>query len=149
MGFNLNFVNGAGWDTHNDAQLRQHGLIQGLDRGVAALVRDLENTRLLDKTLAVIATEFGRPAQFDAGGGRGHHGHCFSCVFAGGGLRTGQAIGTTDDLAMEVVDESVSVPDFFATIAAALGVDPAKELMADERPVPITDGGRPIAKLFS
>ncbi len=64
VGFNLNFVNGAGWDTHNAAQKEQHGLIRRLDQGVAALVTDLERQRLLDKTLIVIATEFGRPAQF-------------------------------------------------------------------------------------
>ncbi len=149
VGFNLNFVNGAGWDTHNAAQQQQHGLIQRLDQGVAALVGDLERQHLLDKTLVVIATEFGRPAHFDAGGGRGHYGKCFTCVLAGGGLRTGQAIGTTDDLALKILDEPVGVPDLFATIFAALGINPAKNLMDAERPVPITDKGTPIAKLFA
>ena len=148
VGFNLNFVNGAGWDTHNAAQKEQHGLIQRLDAGLAALVLDLERERLLDKTLIVVSTEFGRPATFDAGGGRGHYGKSFSCVLAGGGLRTGQAIGTTDDLAMNIVEQPVSVPDLFATIVAALGIDPAKNLMDGERPVPITDKGTPLAKLL-
>ncbi|HZJ17335.1 MAG TPA: DUF1501 domain-containing protein [Chthoniobacteraceae bacterium] len=148
VGFNLNFVNGAGWDTHNAAQKEQHELIKRLDHGVAALVTDLERERLLEKTLIVIATEFGRPAQFDAGGGRGHYGKCFSCVLAGGGLRTGQAVGTTDELAMNIVEEPVSVSDLFATIFAALGINPAKDLMDGERPVPITDQGKPVAKLF-
>ena len=149
VGFNLNFINGAGWDTHNAAQKDQHGLIERLDAGLATLVLDLERERLLDKTLIVVSTEFGRPATFDAGGGRGHYGKCFTCVLAGGGLRTGQAIGTTDDLAMNIVDQPVSVPDLFATIVAALGIDPAKNLMDGERPVPITDKGTPIAKLFA
>ena len=148
VGFNLNFVNGAGWDTHNGAQKQQHELIQRLDQGVAALVTDLEREKLLDKTLIVIATEFGRPATFDGGGGRGHYGKCFSCVLAGGGLRTGQAIGQTDDLAMNIVADPVSVPDLFATIVAALGISPSKNLMDEERPVPITDKGTAIAKLF-
>jgi hypothetical protein len=148
VGFNLNFVNGAGWDTHNGAQKQQHLLIQRLDQGVAALVADLEQQRLLDKTLIVIASEFGRPAGFDAGGGRGHYGKCFTCVLAGGGLRTGQAIGETDELAMKIVGEPVSVPDLFATILATMGVDPAKKLMDGERPVPATDGGKPISRLF-
>ena len=56
-----------------------------LDQALAALVLDLENKKLLVKTLIVVATEFGRPAQFDGGGGRGHHGKCFSVVLAGGG----------------------------------------------------------------
>ena len=81
---------------------------------------DLERQKLMDKTLIVIATEFGRPAHFDAGGGRGHYGKCFTCALAGGGLRTGQAIGQTDDLAMNIVADPVSVPDLFATIVATL-----------------------------
>src|SRR5882672_10659840 len=83
-------------------------------QGVAVLLGDLEKQRLLDKTLVVIATEFGRPATFDAGGGRGHYGKCFTCVLAGGGLRTGQVVGTTDDIAMKILDEPVGVPDLFA-----------------------------------
>jgi hypothetical protein len=149
VGFNLNFVNGAGWDTHNAAQKQQHALIQRLDQGVAALIGDLEKQRMLDKTLIVIATEFGRPAAFDAGGGRGHYGKCFTCVLAGGGLRTGQAVGTTDELAMNIVEESVGVPDLFATIFAAMGINPAKNLVVEDRPVPITDKGEVIRKLFA
>ena len=149
VGFNLNFVNGAGWDTHNAAQKEQHELVRGLDQGVAALVRDLEKERLLDKTLVVIATEFGRPAQFDSGGGRGHYSKAFTCVLAGGGLRTGQAVGVTDDLAMQIVEEPVSVPDLFATIVATLGINPARNLMDGERPIPLTDHGVPIGKLFA
>ncbi len=148
VGFNMNFVNGAGWDTHNAAQKEQHVLIQGLDQSLATLINDLKNTQLLDKTLIVVAGEFGRPASFDSGGGRGHHGKCFSVLLAGGGLRTGQCVGTSDDLAMEVVADPVSVPDLFATICATLGVKPNKNLMDGERPVPITDGGKPVAKLF-
>ena len=149
VGFNLNFVNGAGWDTHNAAQREQHKLIQRLDQGVAALITDLENQDLLDKTLVVISTEFGRPAVFDGGGGRGHYAKSFSCVLAGGRLRTGQAVGQTDDLAQVILDEPVGVPDFFATIFAALGINPAKNIYDGERPVPLTDGGKPIAKLFA
>ena len=148
VGFNLNFVNGAGWDTHNGAQKEQHGLIRRLDQGVAALIADLEKERLLDKTLIVISTEFGRPAAFDGGGGRGHYGKAFSCVLAGGGLRTGQAVGTTDELAQKIEAEPCSVPDLFATIVATLGIKPSKNLMDGERPVPVTDKGNAVAKLF-
>jgi hypothetical protein len=145
---NLGFVNGTGWDTHNEGQLKQHLLIEELDRGLSALVQDLESKKLLDKTLIVVATEFGRPAQFDGGGGRGHHSKCFSTVLAGGGLKTGQAIGTSDDLGMAIVDGPVSIPDLHATIHATLGTNPAEELYDGARPVPLTDGGTPIAKLF-
>jgi hypothetical protein len=145
---NLNFVNGTGWDTHNDGQLKQHGLIQELDQGMAALIVDLENHKLLDKTLIVVATEFGRPPEFDAGGGRGHQSRVFSCVLAGGGLRTGRAIGETDELSKKVASRPISVPDFHATIHATLGIDPASELYDGDRPVPITDQGKAIAELF-
>ena len=145
---NLGFINGTGWDTHNEGQLKQHLLIEELDKGLAALVTDLESRNLLDKTLIVVGTEFGRPASFDGGGGRGHHSKCFSMVLAGGGLRTGQAIGTSDELAMKPVEDPVSLPDFHATIHAAFGTNPAEELYDGARPVPLTDGGRPIARLF-
>ena len=145
---NLNFLNGTGWDTHNQGQLRQHDLIGELDRALSALLDDLERTGRLDSTLVVVATEFGRPAPFDAGGGRGHQSTAFSALLAGGGLRTGRVVGATDELGKSIVADPVSVPDFHATIHAALGIDPARELNAGGRPVPITDHGRPIARLF-
>ena len=145
---NLNFVNGTGWDTHNDGQLKQHILIQELDRALSTLVRDLEQKRLLDKTLICVSTEFGRPAGFDGGGGRGHHSKSFTVVLAGGGLQNGRVIGSTDELGMKIVDRPVSVPDLHATLHWCLGIDPAHELYDGERPVPITDRGRPIRELF-
>jgi hypothetical protein len=148
VAYNLNFKNGTGWDTHNEGQLGQHLLIESLDQAFATLIADLEEKKLLDKTLVMISSEFGRPGHFDSGGGRGHHGKCFTVVLAGGGLKTGQAIGTTDELAMNVVDRPVSVPDLFATVLAALGADPHEELYAGTRPVPATDGGTPIHELF-
>ena len=146
---NLNFINGTGWDTHNQGQLEQNGLIRELDAALATLIEDLENQRLLDKTLVVVATEFGRPAEFDGGGGRGHQGTTFSMVLAGGGLRHRGAWGVTDELSKKIVESPVSIPDFHATIHATLGIDPAAELKDGARPVPITDGGRPIAALLS
>jgi hypothetical protein len=145
---NLNFLNGTGWDVHNDGILQQHALIEELDKALATLVLDLEQKKLLDKTLIVVAGEFGRPAQFDGGGGRGHHSKSFSVALAGGGLKTGQAIGQTDELAMSIVSRPVSVPDLHATIHAALGINPREHLYASERPVPITDGGMAIEELF-
>ena len=146
---NLNFLNGAGWDVHNEGILQQHKLIQELDTAVSALLIDLGDKRLLDKTLVVITTEFGRPPEFDSAGGRGHQGTAFTCVLAGGGLAHRGAWGETDELSKNIVSRPVGVPDFFATVLAAVGIDGAKELYAGERPVPITDRGRPIAELFS
>tara|TARA_Y100001934_G_scaffold277941_1_gene377992 strand:- start:333 stop:1634 length:1302 start_codon:yes stop_codon:yes gene_type:complete len=149
VSFNLNFINGTGWDTHRDGQKNQHILIRQLDQALTALVTDLEKHRLLDKTLIVVASEFGRPPEFDSGGGRGHWSKSFSVAMAGGGLKTGQAIGESDELGKQVVSEPVSVPDLHATIHCALGINPGKYLHDGSRPVPITDRGKPIAKLFS
>lgn len=145
---NLNFLNGTGWDTHNEGQLKQHLLIQELDTAFAGLIEDLDRQKMLDSTLVVVATEFGRPPEFDSGGGRGHQSLAYTMVLAGGGLRTGRAVGATDEIGQQIVDRPVTIPDFHATIHAALGIDPTKSLFAGDRPVPITDHGRPIAELF-
>ena len=148
VSFNLNFINGTGWDTHNEGQEKQHLLIRELDSALSTLVLDLERRGMLERVLVVVATEFGRPAQFDAGGGRGHHSKCFTMLLAGGGLNHGRAIGGSDELAMVIEERPVSVPDFLATMCCALGIDPGKELFAGNRPVPVTDGGQPIRELF-
>jgi hypothetical protein len=145
---NLNFINGTGWDVHNAGILQQHRLIAELDTALSTLIVDLESRRLLDRTLIVITGEFGRPPEFDSGGGRGHQGRTFTCVLAGGGLKHCGAYGETDELSKKIARDPVSVPDFFATIHAALGIDYTKNLYDADRPVPITDGGKPIAKLF-
>lgn len=148
LSHNPGFINGTGWDTHGKGQLKQHELIQDLDNGVATLMEDLEEKGLLDKTLIVLATEFGRPPEFDGNGGRGHQGTAFSMVLAGGGLKHQGAYGATDDLSKKILEKPVSIPDFHATIHAAMGINPSHELMDGSRPVPITDGGKPIAALF-
>jgi hypothetical protein len=145
---NLNFLNGSGWDVHNGGILKQHELIRELDTAVATLITDLESRRLLDSTLIVITTEFGRPPEFDSGGGRGHQGSAFTCVLAGGGLKHRGAWGETDERSKKITADPVSAPDFFATIHAAVGVDYTKSLYDGDRPVPITDNGNPITALF-
>lgn len=149
VSFNLNFINGTGWDTHNDGQKNQHILIQQLDQALATMVLDLEKNKLLDKTLIVVAGEFGRPAEFDGGGGRGHWSKAFSVALAGGGLKTGCAIGETDELAKQIVSRPISVPDLHATVHCALGINPARNLHDGDRPVPITDMGEPVREIFS
>jgi len=148
VSYNLNFKNGTGWDTHRHGQKNQHLLIEDLDRAISSLVVDLEGRKLLDETLIVVATEFGRPAEFDGQGGRGHQSSTFGALLFGGGLKTGQAIGASDELGQLPERDPVSIPDFHATIHTALGIDPAHELHADNRPIPITDHGKPIDQLF-
>ena len=149
VSFNLNFLNGTGWDTHNEGQKQQHVLIDQLDQALAALIADLEKRSRLDRTLIVVATEFGRPPEFDGGGGRGHQSEAFSIVLAGGGLRTGQVVGATDELGKTIVDRPISVPDVHATIFTSLGIDPHAELYDRDRPVPVTDQGKPVGEVFA
>lgn len=147
--FNLHFINGYGWDTHAFAQKRVHILIRQLDRALTTLIEDLDKRKMFDRTLVVVATDFGRPPEFDGQGGRGHQCNAFSAVMFGGGIRGGRVIGATDHLGKEIVDRPVSIPDLHATIYRALGIDAEKHLFTpDKRPVPITDFGKPVEELF-
>jgi uncharacterized protein (DUF1501 family) len=148
--FNLHFINGYGWDTHAFAQKRVHILIRQLDRALTALVEDLDKRKMFDRTLIVVATDFGRPPDFDGQGGRGHQCDAFSGVMFGGGIRGGRVIGATDRLGKQIVERPVSIPDLHATVHRALGIDPGKHLLTpDNRPVPITDFGKPVDELFA
>lgn len=149
VGHNLNFLNGSGWDVHNQGIEKQHELIREMDQALSALILDLEEKKLLDKTLIVITTEFGRPPEFDSGGGRGHQGSAFSCVLAGGGLKHTGAYGETDELSKKIISKPVSVPDLFATVFATVQVDYSKNLYDGDRPIPVTDNGQPIRELFA
>ncbi|MEQ9409464.1 MAG: DUF1501 domain-containing protein [Fuerstiella sp.] len=126
--------------------VNQHQRIQQMDTAVSTLITDIEEKRLLDKALIVITTEFGRSPEFDSGGGCGHQGAARSCVMAGGGLSLCHARGGTDELSKEIVANPVGVPDFFATICAAVGIEYHKTLFSGDRPVPIIDRGSPIAE---
>lgn len=148
VSYSDNFKNGTGWDTHNDGQLNQHLLIQDLDAALSTLITDLETHGLLDKTIILINSEFGRPGGFDSGGGRGHQSKVFTNVIAGGGLQHTGAWGVTNEVSEEIVENPVSAPDFFATALAALQIDPTQNLYDGDRPVPITDMGKPISQLF-
>ncbi|UUO07170.1 DUF1501 domain-containing protein [Blastopirellula sp. J2-11] len=145
---NLNFLNGVGWDVHNQGIIEQHKLIQELDVALSTLILDLEEKKLLDRTLIAVTTEFGRPAEFDSGGGRGHQQRAFSCVLAGGGLNHQGAWGETDEFSEKIISSPVGVSDLFATILASLKIDYRKNLYDGDRPIPITDGGHPIAELL-
>lgn len=148
VSYSDNFKNGTGWDTHNAGQLKQHLLIQDLDSALSTLITDLDDHGMLDKTVIMVNSEFGRPGGFDSGGGRGHHSKCFTSVIAGGGLKHTGAWGVSDDIAEKIEENPVSVGDYFATALAALQIDPTENLYDGDRPVPITDNGRPIAELF-
>ena len=143
-------VDYGGWDTHTDNFKRVGEKSAVLDRALASLLSDLSERGLLEETLVVLATEFGRTPKIVADRkGRNHYPKAFSCLLAGGGVRGGQKYGSTDSEGREVVDDQVSVTDFNATIAYALGL-PLKEKVysPSKRPFTVADDGEPITKLF-
>jgi hypothetical protein len=145
-------VNNGGWDTHGDnfGRVAEKGAV--LDRALASLLADLESSGLLDSTLVVLATEFGRTPKIfqERDNGRNHYPQAFSCLLAGGGIKGGQKYGKTDKEGREVVDNLVTVPDFNATIATALGLPLEKKTMSPSmRPFTVADKGEPAMGLFS
>jgi hypothetical protein len=146
------------WDNHN-AVSQNHPPIQqmvkrgyhlaGMDRAFAALVDDLDDRGLLDSTLVVFVTEFGRTPKINPRGGRDHWGAAGSLFFTGGGVRTGQVIGKTDSQAASPTTRPYTPGDVTATIYTALGID--HRGWVDDiqgRPRQILEHGRAIPDLF-
>ena len=105
--------------------------------------------RLLEETLVVLATEFGRTPTINQNAGRDHYPRAFSCLLAGGGIRGGQIYGRTDATGGEVDDGLVEPPNLNATIAYALGL-PLKQIVksASRRPFTVANKAAPITELF-
>ncbi len=136
-------VNSAGWDTHQNiielkrSQQKEHNTpLPSLDRALSSLIEDLSDRGMLDETLVVVMGEFGRTPRINAAGGRDHWPAVFSVALAGGGVRGGQVIGSSDRLGELPKDNPVTPSDLAATIYTLLGIDPAHELhTTDGRPV--------------
>lgn len=112
------------WDTH--AKMTNYNkLARNVDRPIAALIRDLKSRGLLDETLVVWATEFGRTPTCPSPGaeGRGHHARVYSSWLAGGGIRGGMVYGASDEMGFDVAENPVTVHDFQATILDRLGMN--------------------------
>ncbi len=142
-------INRGGFDTHanNFPAMRNHGEV--MDPALASLVEDLASTGLLKKTLIVMLSEFGRTPRINDGAGRDHHPGVFSCFLAGGGVRGGTVIGSSDEDGYRPKDRPVQVADIHASLCHALGIDPNKEVMTPlRRPMKLVDGGKPVTELF-
>ena len=141
----------GGWDTHYDNFTGVEGRCREFDQAYAALLTDLEACGKLQDTLVVLATEFGRTPELNAAhnNGRDHHPSAFSCVLAGGGVKGGVKHGTTDASGSKVKDGIVTVQDFNATIAYALGLHHDQIVMSpSRRPFTISDKGKPVTSIF-
>ena len=110
------------WDQHSDMALHASHA-KNIDQPIAGLLHDLKRRGMLDDTLVVWTTEFGRTPGVDGTKGRGHHSACFSSWLAGGGSRGGFVHGATDEIGASVAEDPVHVHDFHATILHLLGID--------------------------
>lgn len=138
------------WDTHNANFTRVPELCEELDAALSTLLQDLESRGMLQETLVVLATEFGRTPEINANDGRDHHAPGFTCLLAGGGVRGGQVWGATDEIGSKVAENGVTIPDFNATIAYALGIPLDTVLYSpSKRPFTVSDKGKPVTQLFS
>lgn len=133
-----------GWDVHGAdlggmVRMEQH-LCPRLDQGLTALLDDLQQRGMLDRTLVVVVGEFGRTPQINKYGARDHWPNCFSALLAGGGVRGGTIIGASDKQGAAPADKPVGPPDFAATLYKLMGLN----VTTDQRLKPFVRGGVPV-----
>ncbi len=139
----------GGWDDHRSLFKSLPKRARSMDQGMAALLSDLKRLGMLDETLVVLTTEFGRRPAINSAAGRDHNPGAYCSVLAGGGITGGVVYGETDETGRTVEDDPVTIGDFNATIAYAMGVDHEKEITSpDDRPFTLGNGGDPVTDLF-
>jgi Protein of unknown function (DUF1501) len=139
----------GGWDHHKSLFDAFKKRMPAWERTVAALVTDLGQRGMLDRTLVIALGEFGRTPQVNKDGGRDHWSNAMSVLFAGGGTPGGQAVGATDVKGYAAVERVLSPENFAATVYAKLGIDPGKILYAPNgRPTHLVSDPTPIAELM-
>jgi len=140
---------GAGaWDAHGGLRANHSRNIAAIDKPVAGLIADLKRRGLLDDTIVVLATEFGRTPGAQGGDGRDHHIYGFSVLMAGGGLKRGVVHGTTDELGFHAVEHRHYVTDIHATIMHLLGLDSHRLAIPGRQRLAI-DHGSPIHEIMA
>lgn len=156
-GVSFTVVSGAwGYFDHHGDEVRWGGIEKGLkpllpriDQVIFTLINDLETRGLLDSALVLMMGEFGRGPVMTKTAGRDHWTNCMSMLVAGGGLKHGQIIGSTDARGYGIADRAVRPQDLAATVFSYMGIDLSSHWVNPQgRPVPIvTEGGRPIPEL--
>jgi hypothetical protein len=138
------------WDTHQDNFDSVKNLARQCDPALAALISDLKQRGLFDRTLIMWTGEFGRTPRVNPRTGRDHWPRNFNTLLAGGGIKGGQVIGETAKDGNGLTKDPVNIPDLFCSICKSLDVDPHKENMSPiGRPMKIVDGGQPVDSLFA
>ena len=119
----------GGWDFHTDIVPGTRRETPALDKAFAALIRDLDRTGLLDSTIVMLSSEFGRTPKVNATRGRDHWPRVFSVVLAGGGIARGKIYGASTATAAEPDADEIGPGDLFATLYEQLGIDYTKRLL--------------------
>ncbi|MCU0867348.1 MAG: DUF1501 domain-containing protein [Planctomycetes bacterium] len=138
-----------GFDTHADNFDRLGDILPAIDQGLAALLADLDARGLLQSTMVVLASEFGRTPDIDQDQGRNHYPKAFSALLAGGGVRGGQRFGATDAEGREVITEPTTIQDLNATIAHACGIPTDHVITSPSgRPFKVADKGMALTEIL-
>ena len=140
---------GAGrWDAHGGLKANHERNFKAVDKPVAGLLKDLKQRGLLDSTIVIFATEFGRTPASQGTDGRDHHPYGFSVWMAGGGIKGGIAHGTTDEIGFHAVENRHYVTDIHATILKQLGLDSRKLELPGRKRLEI-DHGKAIDEIIA
>jgi hypothetical protein len=135
----------GGWDHHDNIKNAMSRTLPPVDQALATLISDLDERGLLDSTLVMVTSEFGRTPKINATGGRDHWPRVFSVALAGGGTHRGMVYGSSDALGAEPEEDRVEIEDLATTVYNQLGITGDKELMSPgDRPIEIVDGGNVI-----
>jgi hypothetical protein len=140
----------GGWDHHNNIARAIETNVAPFDQAYAALVTDLEKRGMLDKTLVMVSSEFGRTPKINKDAGRDHWPRVFSVAFAGGGFKKGLIYGSSDATGAEPETDPLTVENMAATVFNQLGIRPDKNLMAPGgRPAAIVKNGQVMTDLLA
>jgi hypothetical protein len=140
----------GGWDHHSNIKGSFEGQMPRFDQAFAALITDLDQRGMLDSTLVMVTSEFGRTPKINRDNGRDHWPKVFSIALAGGGIKRGQIYGSSDATAAEPNQDPLTVEDLATTVYAQMGINADKELMAPgDRPIEIVDGGKVVSDLLA
>jgi hypothetical protein len=138
------------WDLHYQIVAGMNSQMPAFDQAFAALIRDLDRTGLLNRTLVMVSSEFGRTPKINKDAGRDHWPKVFSVVLAGGGVKKGAIYGSSNATATEPERDPIGPEDLATTVYHLLGIVADKELMAPgNRPIEIVDGGKVVKDLLA
>ncbi len=137
-----------GWDTHFDNFSRTQELCEQIDQPMAALIDDLQERGMLERTLVLWMGEFGRTPKINPRAGRDHFPNAFSVAMAGCGVKGGQVVGSTSATGEMISDRPVQVADLFATVFQSLGINPEIENFAAGRPIKLANSGKVVQEVF-